>query len=45
MEKNIKSITRRDFLRGTAYVALFGTLELFGKDKIIKGEKTRVIFN
>ena len=43
MEKNIKSITRRDFLRGTAYVALFGTLELFGKDKIIKGEKTRVI--
>ncbi len=42
-EKSIKGITRRDFLRGTAYAALFSALGLLGKDDLIAEKKTKVV--
>jgi len=42
-EKDIKNITRRDFLKGTAYLTLFGAFGLLGKDDLIAEKKTKVI--
>ena len=42
-KKNIKGITRRDFLKGTAYTALFGSLSLIGKNELLAEKKTKVV--